>query len=313
MSVENGLPQYVSKHPKTKIYRYFRRPSKGVTGSAFVRSFGSKDCKAVHSKYAAIHAEAETYFDRLATGRALTDQVLLGMSMTRENLDELFRSYSGKLNQPEDWHRFIAKHSTDQMKALADPDRDRLIIMLRALYAGTEAIHLGIAEHRVEIRREYIRETFGDDSVPAPANAFTLMDAYKQAWLPAKHRPSNTQVEITRYVNELIALNGTLDLKEYTRNYWAAWRADCLSKHGPGWTTFKRYTMMKTIVTEAIRAGLFERKHFTGQDIVLRKPAWTKLCNEGWADDELKELWASDIFRVREKKHPDASERSHAQ
>ena len=76
MPAEHGLPQYVSKHPDTGIYRYFRRPPKGVSGVTFVRSFGTRDKKAVGLKYGPIHAEAEAYFARLVSGLTLNDTVL---------------------------------------------------------------------------------------------------------------------------------------------------------------------------------------------------------------------------------------------
>jgi integrase len=277
-----------------------------VTGSAFVRSFGSKDRKTVAQRYAAIHTEAEAHFFALISGRAMTDQDLFGMAMTEENLTPLFRLYSGKLNAPADWQRFIAQHGTDQMKALTAPDRDRLIIMLNALYAGTETVHLEIAHARYEEKREYIGGKFGQPA--APQGAFTLEDAYQQAWIPAKKRPNNTITETSRYVAEFVALNGTLDLRNYTRDHWAKWRADCLEKHGPGWTAFKRFTMMKTICAEAIRAGLFERKNFAGQDVTMRKPPRSQIRNEGWQVDELSLWFSAPLFNgVKEGTHPDAN------
>src|SRR5260370_5470781 len=98
-----------------------------------------------------------------------------------------------------------------------------------------------------------------------------VMDGYEQGWLPAGNRPNNTQVEIKRYVTEFTALNGDLDLKDFTREHRAAWRKDCLDKHGPSQTAFKRFSMIKTICNEAIRAGLFERKFFNGQDVTMKK------------------------------------------
>lgn len=76
MPAENGLPQYVSKNARSGFYQNYRRPPVGVSGAAFVRSFGSKDRKTVSQKYAAIHAEAEAYFERLIKGRPLTDDEL---------------------------------------------------------------------------------------------------------------------------------------------------------------------------------------------------------------------------------------------
>ena len=72
------------------------------------------------------------------------------MMATAGNLDTLFKS-SGRTNTPADWTAFIATHGTDQMKALSSPDRGRLIVMLGALYAGTETAQIKIAEQEVEV------------------------------------------------------------------------------------------------------------------------------------------------------------------
>lgn len=135
---------------------------------------------------------------------------------------------------------------------------------------------------------------------------FTLEDAYR-VWLSAKVRPNNSVVEVGRYVTEFATLNGAIDVRDYTREHWAAWRADCLERHGPGPTAFKRFSMMKTICKEAIRAGRLLTTDFHGADITLRKPPRTKLRNEGWLEDELKELWSASFFRTKDKKHPDAN------
>lgn len=74
MPNEHGLPPYTSKNAKTGLYQYYRRPPSKVKGSAFVRSYGSKDKKVVWLKYPKIQAEAEAYFSRLISGRALTDR-----------------------------------------------------------------------------------------------------------------------------------------------------------------------------------------------------------------------------------------------
>jgi hypothetical protein len=102
---------------------------------------------------------------------------------------------------------------------------------------------------------------------------------------------------VKRYASDFIELNGDHAIKDLTREHWAKWRADCLKLYGANWTAFKRFTMMKTIVTEAIKAGLMERKFFEGQDVVMRKPERSRLRNEGWSDDELKTLFGSEVFR----------------
>jgi integrase len=298
MPAENGLPQYVSKHARTGLYQYYRRPPTGVAGAAFARSFGSKDRKTVYQKYAAIHAEAEAYFERLISGRTVPDQ----------DIDVLASSLMGPLRaNPRgimtrlDLDRFIAKHANDQVKALTGSDRKRLEDTVEFLYRHSEKVNLAALELRTEGQREYVTKRFGVKAVPAPVRSgLTLMGAYEQAWLPAATRSKNTAREVKRYVNDFIELNGDHDIKSLTREHWGKWRADCLERYGANWTAFKRFTMMKTIVTEAIKAGLMERKFFEGQDVVMRKPPRNKLRNEGWSDDELKTLFGSDLFRDRE-------------
>src|SRR6266404_2076241 len=112
MPAENGLPQYVSKHARTGLYQYYRRPPKGVVGAAFVRSFGSKDRKTVHQKYAAIHDDAEEYFERLIAGRTISDEQLLLMAVTM--YPQLDRA-TGKMDGPEDFRALVQKHGTDEM------------------------------------------------------------------------------------------------------------------------------------------------------------------------------------------------------
>lgn len=305
MPAENGLPQYVSRHAKTGLYQYYRRPPTGLKCPAFVRSFGTKDRKVMMAKYAAVHAEAEAYFERHRTGRTLTDQELFGIAMTHKNLDSLFRERAGQMNDPEDWDDFINEFGTDQMRALDKPDRDRLLIMLNGLYASSQALHLEVARAKFEDEQVYFKGRF--DQTPASPTGLTLMKAFETAWKPAADRSKNTVVEVGRYVDEFISLNGELDLKDYTRDHWGAWRADCLEKHGPGSTAFKRFSMMKTICNEAIRAGLFERKFFTGQDVTMKKPKSKKLRNEGWLQDELKEFFSAPVFKgVKDGQHPDA-------
>src|SRR5690242_931360 len=101
MPAENGLPQYVSKHAKTGLYQYYRRPSTGLICPAFVRSFGTKDRKVMMVKYAAVHADAEAHFEKCRTGRTLTDQELFKIAMTEKNLDSLYRERAQQMNGPE--------------------------------------------------------------------------------------------------------------------------------------------------------------------------------------------------------------------
>jgi integrase len=161
-------------------------------------------------------------------------------------------------------------------------------------------------ENHLALRRDDLRKVAPQALPVVSPDTFTLKRAFTEAWKPAKKRSAGTLRETERFVDAFIALNGALALTEYTRDHWAKWRADCIAKHGPEWTGFKRFTMVKTVVAEAIRAGLLERKHFAGQDVTMRKPARSNLRNEGWSDDELKDLFESEVFKHREGKHWDA-------
>jgi integrase len=300
MPAENGLPQYVSRRGRNGPYQYYRRPPTGVVGAAFVRSFRTKDRKVMLAKYAAIHAEAEVYFDRLISGRQLSDEELIQLVGTRQNAEALFKANPGELYQRSDWDRFIDQSGTPEMRALVGPDREFLVEHLYYLYVMTEAANAELTRERYEERRDHLSRLTGSETVPTPGSGLTLMGAYEQAWLPAATRSKNTAREVKRYATDFIELNGDHAIKDLTREHWGKWRADCLEKYGANWTAFKRFTMMKTIVTEAIKAGLMERKFFEGQDVVMRKPPRNKLRNEGWSDDELKTLFGSDLFRDRE-------------
>jgi integrase len=206
---------------------------------------------------------------------------------------------TGKMDRPDDFRGLVQQYGTDAMRALAPADMDRLLIMLNGVYAASETVNLELIRDYAESKREYIQKRFGPDIAPA-GPWLKLVDAYEQAWLPAATRSKNTAREVKRYATDFIELNGDHAIKDLTREHWGKWRADCLEKYGANWTAFKRFTMMKTIVTEAIKAGLMERKFFEGQDVVMRKPPRNKLRNEGWSDDELKTLFGSDLFRDRE-------------
>ena len=296
MPAENGLPPYTSKHPTTGLYRYFRRPPTGVAGSVFSRSYGTKDRKTVWSKYPAIHAEAEANFERLRTGRSVSDDYLraaasaitpgpIGDGRHRLDLDR------------ENFRKVIEHRGGSWLNGLTDTDKDALVTEVMKSYASDGLVLIDEFQKNLNSAAAEARTLV---KPPIPKDKLTLMRAFEQAWVPAAKRSPGTLVEIKRYVGEFIALNGDHALADITREHWAAWRAECLDKYGAGGTAFKRFTMIKTIVNEAIKAGLFERKHHTGQDIVMRKPERTKLRNEGWSDDELKILFKSDIF-----KHPD--------
>lgn len=306
LPVENGLPAYVSKHSKSKILRYFRRPPTGVEGSAFIRSFKTKDRKVMLLKYGPVHAEAEEYFARLISGRTLSDQEIEAMASSM--FVAIRKHGSEAINSTADLDTFIANHGNDQIKALVGPDRLRLHSDLELLYRHSERVDLEILKIPVDAKADYIASRFGKPAVPPPTTGgLTLMGAYEQAWKPSSaKRSEGTIAETLRFVTDFITLNGDHNLIDLTRDHWAKWRANCLELHGPGWTALKRFSMVKTVVAEAISAGLFERNNHAGQDVTMKKPARSNLRNEGWSDDELKELFASDPFTVFDGKHRNA-------
>lgn len=300
MPTENGLPPYTSKHPDTKLYRYFRRPPTGVAGKVFSRTYATKDKKVVWSMYPAIHADAEVHFGMLRSGRTVTDAFLRTAAsaivppLTGTDRLELDR---------ENFRTVIENRGGSWLVGMTDADKDMLITEVMKLYASDDLALLDEVRTNVDVRAAEARSLV---KAPASKTKFTLTRAFDEAWKPAKTRPEGSVTEVKRYVEEFIALNGDHALVDLTRDHWAAWRTDCLNVHGPGWTAFKRFNMVKAVVNEAIRAGLFERKHHTGQDVVLTKPGRTKLRNEGWSDDELKELFTSEPFTVFDGKHRDA-------
>ncbi|MCX7365203.1 MAG: hypothetical protein NTV97_25695 [Alphaproteobacteria bacterium] len=285
------------------MYQYYRRPPKGVAGSAFVRSFRSKDRKTVSQKYAAIHDEAEKYFERLVSGRQETDEGLMDIA------DSLYHQAPTRtLSHPgmtaAGFRQMIQQRGNDRLKSLAPADLDFLVTAAMHRYAFEEVGFLQEIRSTTTKRVNDLRDVI---EVPAPTTGgLTLMGAYEQAWMPSAKRSAGTTAETLRFVNDFIALNGDHSLIDLTRDHWAKWRANCLELHGPGWTALKRFSMVKTVVSESIRAGLFERKNHAGQDVTMKKPARSNLRNEGWSDDELKELFASDPFTVFDGKHRNA-------
>jgi hypothetical protein len=191
MPAENGLPQYVSRRGRNGPYQYYRRPPTGVVGAAFVRSFRTKDRKVMLAKYAAIHAEAEVYFERLISGRRLSDEELIRLVGTRQNAAALFKARPGELYQRSDWDRFIDQSGTPEMRALVGPDREFLVEHLYYLYVMTEAANAELTWERYEERREHLTRLTGSETVPL-GSGLTLMDAYEQAWVPAATRSKNT-------------------------------------------------------------------------------------------------------------------------
>jgi integrase len=311
MPAETGLPPYVSKDNKTGMYQYFRRPSKGVVGKAFVRSFGTRDKKAVAAKYGPIHAEAEAYIGRLISGRLLPDETLQAQAVRLVEVDTFLRTkgrretFNGGIATADDFKKRFDSRSTAALKDASEADMNRLYEFMVEIHHASEAARLERVASSATHHEKALREVA--PAIAINAKAFTLRAAYEQIWIPAKDRGKNTVVEVGRYVDEFTTLNGALDLKDYTREHWGAWRTDCLAKHGPGPTAFKRFSMMKTIVNETIRAGLFERKNFAGHDVTMRKPKNRKLRNEGWLQDELKEFFSAPVFHgAKDSPHPDA-------
>jgi len=297
MPAENGLPQYVSKNARSGFYQYYRRPPTGVAGSAFVRSFGSKDRKAVREKYAAIHAEAEVYFARLISGRAIPDFDLkvAAMALSLSEIVKDGRPLDGSLLSPGDFLRRLREIEPHSAARLSEADAKALLKFTMQGYLSTEGDRVAEAEQGIAAHRHALRAA--STPAPTPKDALTLRMAFDQAWMPAKSRSSNSVTEVGRYVDEFEALNGVRDLGEYDRSHWAAWRKYCLGRHGPGATAFKRFSMMKTVCNEAIRAGLFERKNFHGQDVSMAKIKGKKLRNEGWLPDELKNWFGQPVFK----------------
>ena len=143
LPLENGLPQYVSKHAKSGLYQYYRRPPKGVAGSAFTRSFGTKDRKIVWQKWPAIHAEAEKYFERLITGRALTDQELYAMAITSGIAKKLLE-LKGVLHTSEHFIGVALSSGPEQVKELS-----RAALRTSARIAGSRLDVLRLATRKV--------------------------------------------------------------------------------------------------------------------------------------------------------------------
>ena len=253
-------------------------------------------------KYGPIHAEAEAYFARLISGRSLADdaieRIALGVALVSFEASRRQGTFAAN-----DLKGDIAARASDLPGATA-ADLEAILQRSTTLRHEHEAAFIVSTQEQLDQHR-VILKTKAPEAMAR--TAFTLKDAYAQVWVPSKDRGKNTVVEIGRYVDEFEALNGKLDLREYTREHWAAWRADCLDRHGPGATAFKRFSMMKTICNEAIRAGLFERKNFAGQDVSMRKIKGKKLRNDGWRSEELKAWFTSPIFQgVKEGPHPDA-------
>lgn len=94
------------------------------------------------SKYSAVHDAAEKYFDRLITGRTVSDPDLL--RMTTVMFDALARNPGLRKDHLP---TFVQRHGTDDIKALAVPDMERFLIVLGSLYAGTETLNLELLRH----------------------------------------------------------------------------------------------------------------------------------------------------------------------
>ena len=304
-AVERGLPQYVSKNARSGSYQYYRRPPTGVKGAAFVRGFRTKDRKVVWQKWPALHAEAEKYFERLISGRSLTDREIEQIVLSHPLADAMVQSPQS-IPTRFDLDRFIDTHSDDSVRTLSGPDRERLKTAVDFLNRKIEAAHLMAFDLKANSQRAFFARRFGAaHAAPAPprTDGTTLMSAFEHAWKPAAKRPEGSIAETKRYVEAFIALNGDLDLTDYTRDHWAKWRAQCLELHGPGHTALKRFSMVKTVFAEAIRAGAFERKDHAGQDVFMRKPPRTQLRNEGWSDGEIETLFGSRVFHAIAGKH----------
>jgi hypothetical protein len=304
----NSLPLHVVLHEGT--YRYRRRPPKGVEGKAFVRSFGTKNLKEVHVQYGAVHREAEQHFARKQAGLSLPDPdlkmlgaaLLLTTTAYPEN-----RPFDGRLETAEAFKARMLS-AVPGIAQLPEADLRTIVRTALKLYLHEEADRIVTPRDQIKVHETALLPLVeAKTQSKLVKDQFTLRDAFEQAWKPAKTRGKNTEVEVGRYVDEFVTLNGLLPLRDYTREHWAKWRANCLEKHGPGMTAFKRFSMMKTLVAESIRAGLFERKHFEGQDVTMRKLKGNRLRNEGWLQDELTEFFGAPVFRgAKDMPHADA-------
>jgi hypothetical protein len=291
------LPQFVSRHGTTGDYRYYRRPPKGIQAPAFVRHFGTRDIREVQQQYAQIHAEAQAYFRRLTSGQTLDDETVRTMGAMLAWYGR--GDHQSPLRFREDFRALLDRHELGQTDLIA-ADRD-------AIAAKAHDIYLTLQTRNIVKQRESMARLVKRESelrkvteVPASKSGLRLMAAYEQAWSIAEERPESSKAEYRRFVEGFIALNGDLDLRELTREHWSSWRSDCLQKYGPGWTSFKRFNGVKTVVNEAIRAGLLERRFHTGQDVTLKKPKNGKLRNEGWSDAEIKTLFTSEAFTLQD-------------
>jgi integrase len=297
MSDERGLPPYVSKHPDTGIYRYFRRPPKGVKGAAFVRTFSTKDKRIVMQNYAREHAEAEAYFARLISGRRLTDDELLDMTANNHTFEALRTLKIGQLNERSDWDLFIDQCGTTQQRALAGPDQDRLVIILRAIYAATETINLEVARERYDERREHYVRQFETEPEPAPIGGPKLPVVF-QKWAAARQPTTNTVNETQRAMNQFIALNGDLVMPAYTVAHARAWRdliAAAESAHG---TKIKRYASITNLFRYAWRNEHIEVNPF--ERVTLERPKRARAAKRRpWTLDQLRTWFNSPIFTER--------------
>jgi integrase len=296
-----SLPPFVQRKHDGNL-RYFRRPPLGIEGAPFNRAFATKDPRVMYPMNGKVHAEAGAYIARLMSGLTRTD----------EQIDETAQgvALSAWYLKTEHGGEYDLR---DHIKARL-PDMpgaspaDVAAIYKRAVIhrAGYENRAIEQVEKHLSLRRGDLKKLSPQVVVPS-GPMFTMRDAYDQAWLPAKTRAKNTIAEIGRYVDEFMALNGKVDLSSYTRHHWAAWHRDCLDRHKPGPTAFKRFSMMKTVVVASIRAGLTERKDFAGQDVAMNTPARHKLRNQGWMQDELTTWFSHDLFKgVRSGNHPEA-------
>ncbi len=294
MPAETGLPEYVSRY-KNGILRYYRRPPKGVTGSAFVRAFGTTDRKVMLTKYGPVHAEAERHFDRLITGRALTDKELFDLLRPADMLKELDK-LNGVLHETDHFIGVALACGSEQVKELSLPDLERLALIVQSFYAGTEKLNLEIARNRLENQQEQFVEQFGAESA-APADA-VLLDAVFDRWKRERQPTTNTIAEYQRAKDAFVKVNGNLPITDFTTAHVRAWKDHVIAMPGLAHgTRVKWFGSVRTLFKLADGNDLLTKGPNPFDKIKLERPKNArKAVREEWSKDDLGKLFGSPVY-----------------
>jgi hypothetical protein len=145
------------------------------------------------AKYAAIHDEAQKHFERLRTGRAMPED-----EINHAARGVLFASFSaprqpGKIPSVAD-----LRLAYDSTLKLYEPEfknpADLNAVYQRAavLLEQHEAAYIDHARKELDQHEVALRTKAPEVMLKS---AFTLRDAFDQAWVPAKERGRNTVVE----------------------------------------------------------------------------------------------------------------------